>query len=198
MEGEVTGDVRHEPVRELCIPVTHQGRTVGVLTKESAPLVGRQPGELERTYVEVFNRFARMITSGDFPFAGEMGPSEEAPRVGDGVILLDGSMRVAYASPNGVSALHRIGVHANSEGMRPGELGLPETAMRHRLHPGPPGHRGDRARARDHGADAVHPAARPRHGHRVAWCCCATSPSCAVVTVCCCRRTPRSARSTTG
>jgi two-component system, sensor histidine kinase PdtaS len=130
MEGEVTGDVRHEPVRELCIPVTHQGRTVGVLTKESAPLVGRQPGELERTYVEVFNRFARMIASGEFPFAGEMGPSEEAPRVGDGVILLDGSMRVVYASPNGVSALHRIGVHANSEGMRPGELGLPETAMR--------------------------------------------------------------------
>ena len=130
MEGEVTGDVRHEPVRELCIPVTHQGRTVGVLTKESAPLVGRQPGELERTYVEVFNRFARMIATGEFPFAGEMGPSEEAPRVGDGVILLDASMRVAYASPNGVSALHRIGVHANSEGMRPGELGLPETAMR--------------------------------------------------------------------
>jgi two-component sensor histidine kinase len=130
MEGEVTGDVRHEPVRELCIPVSFQGRTVGVVTKESAPLVGRQPGELERTYVEVFNRFARMISTGDFPFAGELGPSEEAPRVGDGVILLDGSMRVAYASPNAVSALHRIGVHANSEGMRPGELGLPETAMR--------------------------------------------------------------------
>ena len=27
------------------------------------------------------------------------------------LILLDASMRVAYASPNGVSALHRIGVH---------------------------------------------------------------------------------------
>ena len=130
MEGEVTGDVRHEPVRELCIPVTFRGRTIGVLTKESTPTVGRQPGELERTYVEVFNRFARMIASGEFPFAGELGPSEEAPRVGDGVILLDGAMRVAYASPNGVSALHRVGVHANSEGMRLGELGLPETAMR--------------------------------------------------------------------
>jgi hypothetical protein len=43
MEGEVTGDVRHEPVRELCIPVLCQGRTVGVLTKESAPLVGPVP-----------------------------------------------------------------------------------------------------------------------------------------------------------
>lgn len=130
MEGETRGDVRREPVRELCIPVSFRGRTIGVLTKESTPTVGRQPGELERTYVEVFHRFARMVSSGEFPFAGEIGPSEEAPRVGDGVILLDSSMRVAYASPNGVSALHRVGVHANSEGMRLGELGLPETAVR--------------------------------------------------------------------
>jgi len=130
MEGEIRGDVRHEPVRELCMPVIFRGRTVGVLTKESTPTVGRQPGELERTYVEVFHRFARMIASGEFPFAGELGPSEEAPRVGDGVIVLDAAMRVAYSSPNGVSALHRVGVHANSEGMRFGELGLPEVAMR--------------------------------------------------------------------
>jgi two-component sensor histidine kinase len=130
MEGESRGDVRHEPVRELCIPVSFRGRTIGVLTKESTPTVGRQPGELERTYVEVFHRFAQMIAAGEFPFAGELGPSEEAPRVGDGVIVLDRSMRVAYSSPNGVSALHRVGVHANSEGLRFGELGLPETAMR--------------------------------------------------------------------
>ena len=29
-----------------------------MLTWESAPSFGRQPGELERTYVDVFNRFA--------------------------------------------------------------------------------------------------------------------------------------------
>ncbi|MCU0309669.1 MAG: sensor histidine kinase [Acidimicrobiales bacterium] len=130
MEGESRAEIRHEPVRELCIPVAFAGRTVGVLTKVSTPTVGRQPGELERTYVEVFHRFARMIAAGAFPFAGELGPTEEAPRVGDGVILLDATMRVAYSSPNGVSALHRVGVHANTEGMRFGELGLPEAAMR--------------------------------------------------------------------
>ncbi|WP_208027163.1 sensor histidine kinase [Rhabdothermincola sediminis] len=130
IDGEVTSEASREPVRELCIPVRHHGRTVGVVTRESAPTIGRQPGELERTYVEVFNRFARMIAAGDFPFAGETGPTEEAPRVGDGVILLDQTMRVAYASPNAVSALHRIGVHANTEGMRLGELGLQEMAIR--------------------------------------------------------------------
>ena len=130
VEGDVPGDGEHDRVRELCIPVRSDGRVIGVLTKESAPAVGRQPGELERTYVEVFNRLARMIASGGFPFSGEEGPAEQAPRVGDGALVLDADMRVAYASPNAVSALHRIGVHANSEGMRLGELGLPETAIR--------------------------------------------------------------------
>jgi two-component sensor histidine kinase len=130
IDGEVTIASHREPVRELCIPVRHRGHTVGVLARESAPAIGRPPGELERTYVEVFNRFARMIASGEFPFAGAEALSEEAPRVGDGVILLDESMRVEYTSPNAVSALHRIGLHANTEGMRFGDLGLDDEAVR--------------------------------------------------------------------
>jgi two-component system, sensor histidine kinase PdtaS len=129
IDGEVTSQALKERVRALCIPVRWKGRTIAVVNRESAPSV-RHPGELERTYVEVFNRFARMIAAGEFPFASEEGLSEEAPRVGDGVILLDGSARVEYASPNAVSALHRIGVHANTEGMRLGELGLEEGVVR--------------------------------------------------------------------
>ncbi len=129
IDGEVTSQALKERVRALCIPVRHHGRTIAVLNREAAPSV-RHPGELERTYVEVFNRFARMIAAGEFPFASEEGLIEEAPRVGDGVILLDGASRVEYASPNAVSALHRIGVHANTEGMRLGELGLAETVVR--------------------------------------------------------------------
>ncbi len=129
IDGEVTSDMHREPVRELCIPVRLDGETLGVVTRESAPTIGRQPGELERIYVEVFNRFARMIAAGDFPFAGEETWTEEAPRVGDGVILLDSAMRVEYASPNAVSALHRIGVHANAEGMALAELDLRQAAV---------------------------------------------------------------------
>ncbi len=129
IDGEVASGLHREPVRELCIPVRLDGETLGVVTRESAPTIGRQPGELERIYVEVFNRFARMIAAGDFPFAGEETWSEEAPRVGDGVILLDSSMRVEYASPNAVSALHRIGVHANAEGMTLTEIGLRQAAV---------------------------------------------------------------------
>ncbi|MGK2950226.1 MAG: sensor histidine kinase [Acidimicrobiales bacterium] len=124
IEGETTIAALKERVRVLCIPVRCRGEVVGVLTRESAPSFGRQPGELERTYVDVFNRFARMIAAGDFPFDAHDAETEEAPRVGDGVILLDATGRVEYTSPNGVSALHRIGVHANAEGLRFDELGL--------------------------------------------------------------------------
>jgi two-component system, sensor histidine kinase PdtaS len=130
IEGESTVTALKEQVRVLCIPVRCKGEVIGVLTRESAPSFGRQPGELERTYVDVFNRFARMIAAGDFPFVAQDVEAEEAPRVGDGVILLDPTGRVEYSSPNGVSALHRIGVHANAEGLQLGELGLDDTIVR--------------------------------------------------------------------
>src|ERR687892_2794735 len=130
IEGEIVIPSLKERVRVLCIPVRHGGQVVGVLTRESAPAFGRQPGELERTYVDVFNRFARMISSGDFPFDADDAESEEAPRVGDGVIVLDASGRVECTSPNAVSTLHRLGVHANAEGLRFSDLGLEETVVR--------------------------------------------------------------------
>src|SRR5918993_514479 len=130
IEGEIVISPLKERVRVLCIPIRYGDRVVGVLTRESAPSFGRQPGELERTYVDVFNRFARMIASGDFPFDAEDAESEEAPRVGDGVIVLDASGRVEYTSPNAVSTLHRLGVHANAEGLRFSDLGLEETVVR--------------------------------------------------------------------
>src|SRR5690606_1965753 len=130
IDGEVMIETPREPARELCIPVRDPGHTVGVLTRESAPTIGRTPGELERTYVEVFNRFARMIASGSFPFADAEAVSEEAPRVGDGAILLDEATRVEYTSPNAVSALHRVGVHMNAAGVRFTDLGLDDGAVR--------------------------------------------------------------------
>jgi two-component sensor histidine kinase len=129
IEGEIVISPLKERVRVLCIPIRYGDRVVAVLTRESAPSFGRQPGELERTYVDVFNRFARMIASGDFPFDADDAETEDAPRVGDGVIVIDASGRVEYTSPNAVSTLHRLGVHANAEGLRFSELGLEEQVV---------------------------------------------------------------------
>ncbi|HEY8543866.1 MAG TPA: sensor histidine kinase [Acidimicrobiales bacterium] len=129
IEGEITVPPLKERVRMLCIPVRYKGEVVAVMTRESAPSIGRQPGELERIYVDVFNRFARMIAAGDFPYDAENTESKEAPRVGDGVIVLDDAARVEYASPNAVSTLHRLGIHGNAEGLRFSEVGLEENVV---------------------------------------------------------------------
>src|SRR5947209_13580692 len=129
VEGEITVASRAERARVQCIPVRCEGDMVAVMTREAALAVGRRPGELERVYVEVFDRVARMIVRGEFPFASEETEGEDAPRVGDGALLLDATARVEYASPNAVNALHRMGVYSNAEGLRLDDLGLEESIV---------------------------------------------------------------------
>lgn len=129
VEGEANAG-RGERARVQGIPVRWDGEMVAVLTRESPLAIGgRRPGELERVYVEMFDRLARMIVVGRFPFVQEDAPAAEAPRVGDGVLALDASGRVEYASPNAVNALHRMGIYSNAEGLRLDELGVEETAI---------------------------------------------------------------------
>jgi two-component sensor histidine kinase len=128
--GEMAHGATSDRVWVTAIPVRHDGALLGVLTREWSPTVGRQPGELERTYLEIFERFARMISEGEFPMAAERSSTSALPRVGDGVMLLDASQRVEYASPNAVSALHRVGAQSNAVGMRLGELGFDDHTVR--------------------------------------------------------------------
>jgi two-component sensor histidine kinase len=130
IDGEASVQARGEIASMQCIPVRWKDSMVAVLLRAAAPMVGRRPGELERVYVEMFDGFARMITVGDFPFGAEETEVDEAPRVGDGVARLDGSARVDFASPNFVSALHRMGIHGNTQGARLGELGFDESPVR--------------------------------------------------------------------
>jgi len=113
-----------ERARLECIPVRQAGRTVAVVSLEAATTSGRRPGELERHYVDVFDGLARMVAEGSFPFERSEVELEEAPRVGDGVIVLDEDRRVRFASPNAVSALHRMGIHAYTTGLQLGEVGF--------------------------------------------------------------------------
>ena len=130
IDGEVTVSLRGEVASVQCIPVRWKDEILAILTRESAPSVGRRRGELEGVYLEVFDRFARMMTAGDFPFGAEESEPDEAPRVGDGVARLDPAARVDFASPNFVSALHRMGIHSNAQGARLSELGFDESAVR--------------------------------------------------------------------
>jgi two-component sensor histidine kinase len=113
-----------ERARLQCIPIRQDGRVIGVLSLESGTTSTRRPGELERHYLATFERLARMVGEGSFPFTRGAVELEEAPRVGDGVIVLDEERRVRFASPNAVSALHRMGIHAYPTGLRLSEVGV--------------------------------------------------------------------------
>jgi len=123
-EGDVTVEESSDPARMLAIPVRCGDRTIAVMTREWVERSERVPGELEREYVAVFNRFAAMVAEGLFPFAGPVADSGAAPRVGDGVVIIDADARVTYLSPNANSAMHRVGIHASAVGVRLAELGF--------------------------------------------------------------------------
>ncbi|MFK7919609.1 MAG: sensor histidine kinase [Ilumatobacter sp.] len=110
--------------RVMAFPVRRAGRIIAVLTKEWVVRSGRTLGELERNYSMIFEQFVHMIESGTFPFPGRVADSSAAPRVGDGVMMLDADAAVTYVSPNANSALHRVGIQANPAGMRLAELGF--------------------------------------------------------------------------
>ena len=126
--GEVLLESGDEPVRLHCIPVRSEGTTVAVLARLAAG-AGRRPGHLERTYRDLFDRFAVMISESTFPFPSEEVATEEAPRVGDGVVVVDEEGRVRYASPNATNALHRMGMYSQTEGRRLTDLGIEESAI---------------------------------------------------------------------
>jgi len=129
-EGEVQMDSQPDPVRMMAIPVRAESGVIAVLSREWSGRSSRQPGELEGTYVGMFQQFASMVAEGSFPFSGPVADSSAAPRVGDGVMVLDGEARVRFASPNAVSHLHRVGIGANAVGMRLAELGFNDSPVR--------------------------------------------------------------------
>ena len=79
-----------------------------------------------------------MVAAGDYPFVGEDAATEDAPRVGDGLLLIETSGRLRFASPNAMSALHRMGVNESVEGLRLSELGVEEMAVDRALDTGFP------------------------------------------------------------
>lgn len=98
------------PVREETIPVVRAGRSVAVVSRHTNLAAARTPSRLELTYLQCADDLAHMIAEGEFPVAGAAtGSRRGAPRVGDGLLRLDRTGKITYASPNALSALHRLG-----------------------------------------------------------------------------------------
>ncbi|MDO5627518.1 MAG: histidine kinase N-terminal domain-containing protein [Mobilicoccus sp.] len=98
------------PIREEAVPVMRDGTCVAVLTRHSNLVSMRTPSRLEVTYRSTADALLGMVATGHFPQRGAPTAMRRgAPRVGDGMVRLDTDGVVTYASPNAISALHRLG-----------------------------------------------------------------------------------------
>ncbi|MQY13621.1 putative sensor histidine kinase pdtaS [Streptomyces sp. RB5] len=109
------------PVRVESIPVRREGRVLGVIARNTNLLTVRTPSRLELTYLQSASDLAQMIAAGAFPYPGQSMESEASPRVGDGLLRLDADGVVQYASPNALSAFHRLGHAADLVGLHLGK-----------------------------------------------------------------------------
>lgn len=98
-------------------PVRYGGQVVAVLTQhQTAVAAQRASGHLETAYRECATDLLHMLSEGTFPDVGDVAMSRSTPRAGDGFIRLDVDGVVAYASPNALSAYHRMGLTTELEG----------------------------------------------------------------------------------
>ena len=114
-EGRIVSDSEPDwrarvPVRQEVVPVRRGSRVVAVLTRETNLNAARMPSALELTYLTTAGELLQMVAEGSFPFPGPVPDPEHAPRVGDGLLRLDRTGHVVYASPNALSAYRRLGV----------------------------------------------------------------------------------------
>jgi len=121
--GEVNVEAIDDVIPVWCVPVRFDGRVVAVMVRLQGPLRG--PASLyEQAYLSIFERLCVMVADSTFPFREEGVAGPGLPRVGDGIILIDGDGRVEFATPNAANALHRMGIYAPAEGQTLLELGM--------------------------------------------------------------------------
>ena len=181
----------------MAIPVRRGGRVIAVLARESPRSIRRIPGELEQTYRNVFDRFAAMIADGVFPFPPD--PTRCSPTNPGSATAWWWSRPTApsrYSSPNATSALIAVGVGGHVAGPRRDR----DRARRGRRRRSPPADRSPRSSSTRTTPSwpAGHPDACRRSDDRRGRPAPRRVRPASSGPACWCRRTPRSARSTTG
>jgi two-component sensor histidine kinase len=106
------------PARHEAIPVRRPGLdgVIAIVGRDTNLSTARTPSQLELNYLTTADDLAQMIADGAFPPPRMPGETTSAPRVGDGLVRLDASGKVTYASPNAQSAFRRLGLASHLVG----------------------------------------------------------------------------------
>ncbi|HUR15567.1 MAG TPA: histidine kinase N-terminal domain-containing protein [Mycobacteriales bacterium] len=114
-EGRIVRDGEPEwhgdtAVRREAVPVRRGDAVIAVVSRDTNLSATRVPSQLELAYLSSAGELLQMVAEGAFPFPSDDPDPEHAPRVGDGLLRLDRTGHVVYASPNASSAYRRLGV----------------------------------------------------------------------------------------
>ncbi len=125
--AEILRDSQPERVGELMIkeetiPVLFEEQVIAVISRHRDADLMRSPSRLELNYREIANDLYRMVAEGNFPYTDANSLFDPALRVGDGLIRLDVSGVISYASPNARSAFNRMGWESELERISLGEV----------------------------------------------------------------------------
>ncbi|MFC0314043.1 sensor histidine kinase [Gordonia phosphorivorans] len=96
-------------VHRIAVPVTFDGRVIAALGRAGSAGDALPPSPLESAYRDAAAALCRMVVDGLFPLDEVNSLGLSTPRAGDGFIRLGADGRVVYASPNALSAVHRMG-----------------------------------------------------------------------------------------
>jgi two-component system, sensor histidine kinase PdtaS len=129
VRGDIGGIAESGPVASEAIPVRFGGKAIAAVVRIGIEAPRPSGAGYERIYLDAFDRLAQMVAESAFPFPEADVGSEESPRVGDGVVVVDEEGRVQYASPNAMNAFHRMGVYSVPEGRRIVDLGVEISAV---------------------------------------------------------------------
>ncbi|MGC4933697.1 sensor histidine kinase [Gordonia sp. DT30] len=114
--------IRRETVPVRFIDSTGGVAVVGVLTRAVDLTHPRLPSPLELAYQNSAGDLCQMVSDGTFPQQEGNPRGLSTPRAGDGFVRIDDRGVVVYASPNALSAFHRMGWSAELGGTRLSEV----------------------------------------------------------------------------
>jgi two-component sensor histidine kinase len=118
LEGRIFREVDPDwdgdlPIRREAIPVRFEGEVIAVVGRDANLASVRTPSQLELVYLQSAADLAAMVADGEFPAADARLEEGSGPRVGDGIVRVEPDGTIIYASPNGLSALSRLGINGN-------------------------------------------------------------------------------------
>lgn len=115
--------VGNSTVCNVYAPVRHNGKTLGLVVRETNMATRESNGRYESESIDAGKQLYEMIPRGQFPYRNPIMNQRHNARVSDGFIVLTVDGIVRYASPNAISCFRRLGSVSTMQGEYLSEIG---------------------------------------------------------------------------